>query len=111
MNIKEQIQNMLDADSKIINEISESNEINYDLKDEYGDITNDMLKDAKYLFDKFDKNGDQFITPLDVDNVLISIETYHLSFDCDIIMSMVQYFVINNKRIDFQTFVIHFAYI
>jgi Ca2+-binding EF-hand superfamily protein len=81
------------------------------LKDEYGEITFEMLKDANILFEKFDRNQDGYITPLDVDEILQLMEKYPLSFNCDIIMNMVHFFVFTNMKIEFNEFVLNFAYI
>jgi hypothetical protein len=110
--IEDQIKVMLETDSKILNEILEPNNSNVnDLKDEYGNITTDMINDAKILFDVLDINKDSVITPSDIHNTYLLVESNDRPFNCNIIMSMVRYFITYKKSVDFKTFVINFAYI
>jgi hypothetical protein len=112
LSITEQIKNMLELDSKIINEITEPiNQSFNNLKDVYGDITPDMITDAKILFDKIDKNNDNIITPIDINEIVKSIKTCQLSFNSDIIIDIIQYFVTYQKSIDIYSFIHFIAYI
>jgi hypothetical protein len=113
MPIKKQIEDMLESDSKVIEEISSQTDffLNPKLRDAYGEITKDMLKDADVLFSKFDRNQDGYITPCDVDKILILMDNDLLSFNTNVIMNMVIFFVFRSMKIDFNEFVLSFAYI
>jgi hypothetical protein len=95
--LEDKINTMLVNDSKLINMLVTDNNNIMPKTDDYGNIDDILLANAKKLFDLIDKNHDGFISALDI--ISIDNNTNKFVFDSEIINLLLLY-----GKIDFNQY-------